>query len=351
MESFDVIGLMSGTSLDGVDIALCNFYFDKKWHYSITHCETTPYSSNWKNILANLENETALNYALHHANLGKMFGEKINHFIQKNNISKIDAISSHGHTIFHQPQNNLTSQIGCGAQISATTGIQTICDFRTKDVALGGQGAPLVPIGDELLFSEYDYCLNLGGIANISFKKNGKRVSFDIGMANMVSNYLAQKENFEYDDKGNLAKSGNFNENLFNDLNNIDYFANSGPKSLGKEDFINSFIPLLDKHTLSNADKLHTFAKHLVTQISKTLDNSPKKKLLITGGGAFNNYWISELKKTSSEQIILPKKEITEYKEALIFAFLGLLRMKNAINCLSSVTGAKQDSIGGAIYT
>lgn len=350
MESFNVIGLMSGTSLDGLDIAHCKFNFDEKWRFDLTHHETVPYSKEQKYVLADLENESAINYALFHTKFGELIGNEVNKFIDKNKITNIDFLASHGHTIFHQPNNNLTTQIGCGAQIAATTGIETICDFRTKDVALGGQGAPLVPIGDELLFSEYDYCLNLGGIANISFKVKGKRISYDLAMANMVSNYVCSLEGIEYDDKGKLGASGNFNHNLYNDLNAIGFFSKSQPKSLGKENFMNNFKPIVDKYDISNADKLNTFGKHLAHQICKILSSTPDKKVLITGGGAYNSFWISEIRSTTDAQIIIPENKIIEYKEALIFGFLGVLRKKQIVNCLSSVTGAKQDSVGGTIY-
>jgi anhydro-N-acetylmuramic acid kinase len=350
MESFDVIGLMSGTSLDGLDIAHCNFIFDDKWHFNLMHHETVPYANIQKNELANLENESAINYALFHTEFGKLMGNEVNKFIKKNKITNVDFIASHGHTVFHQPKNNLTTQIGCGAQIAAATGIETICDFRTKDVALGGQGAPLVPIGDELLFSDYDYCINLGGIANISFKAEGKRISYYLAMANMVNNYICRLEGIEYDDKGKLGAAGNFNHNLYNDLNAISFFSKPYPKSLSKENFINNFKPVLDKYDISNADKLNTFGKHLAYQICEILSNTTDKKVLITGGGAFNNFWISEIKNTTTAQIIIPENKIIEYKEAIIFGFLGVLRKKQIVNCLASVTGAKEDSIGGAIY-
>jgi anhydro-N-acetylmuramic acid kinase len=350
MESFDVIGLMSGTSLDGLDIAHCKFMFDDKWHFNLTHHVTVPYSKEQKYELANLENESAINYVLFHSKFGKLIGNEVNKFIEKNKITNVDFVASHGHTVFHQPKNNLTTQIGCGAQIAATTGIETICDFRTKDVALGGQGAPLVPIGDELLFSAYDYCLNLGGIANISFKAKGKRISYDLAMANMVNNYICSLEGIEYDDKGKLGASGNFNQNLYNHLNAIPFFSKSHPKSLGKENFNNNFKPILDKYDISNADKLNTFGKHLAHQICKIISCNMAKKVLVTGGGAFNAFWISEIKSTTNAQIIIPENKIIEYKEAVIFGFLGVLRKKQLVNCLASVTGAKEDSIGGTIY-
>ncbi len=350
MESFNVIGLMSGTSLDGLDIAHCKFNFDEKWRFNLIHHETVPYSKEQKNVLADLENESAINYALFHTKFGALIGNEVNKFIHKNKITNTDFLASHGHTIFHQPNNNLTTQIGCGAQIAAITGIETICDFRSKDVALGGQGAPLVPIGDELLFSEYDYCINLGGIANISFKAKGKRISYDLAMANMVSNYVCSLEGIEYDDKGKLGASGNFNHNLYNDLNAIEFFSKSHPKSLGKENFIINFKPILDKYNISNADKLNTFGKHLAHQICKILSSTQDKKVLITGGGAYNSFWVSEIRSTADAQIIIPENKIIEYKEAVIFGFLGVLRKKQLVNCLSSVTGAKQDSVGGTIY-
>jgi len=255
----------------------------------------------------------------------------------------------YGHTIFHQPNNHLTTQIGNGANITAITKLPVICDFRSTDVALGGQGAPLVPIGDELLFSNYDYCINLGGIANISYKKDKQRIAFDICPVNMVLNYLSQKIGFNYDDKGKMASKGKTDKELLDKLNKLNYYKNTSPKSLGIEWIEKEIFPLLNTSKISFEDQLSTFVAHIVLQISKTISGT-NKKIIITGGGAYNTYLIEQLNKATKNQIIIPSKEIIEFKEALIFAFLGVLRWRKEPNCLKSVTEAKNNNVGGCIY-
>lgn len=340
---------MSGTSLDGLDIALCEFSWKDKWHYNILFAETQDYTDDLTTSLKHCETYPARDFMRLDSEVGKHFGMLVNNFLDRHRIDKnsITAIASHGQTIFHQPDQGFTTQIGSGAQIAAVTGITTICDFRSLDVALGGQGAPLVPIGDELLFGEYDYCINLGGIANISFRENGMRKSFDIGFANMASNYLSEKLGEPYDKNGRIALSGSFDQNLFDQLNSLDYFETEPPKSLGKEYFDQCFIKTLDKTNLNTEDQLNTFGNHLAFQISKHLNNGT---CLVTGGGSFNNFWMEEIRAQSSAEIITPSPMIINFKEALIFAFLGLLRLEEQNNTLQSVTGAKKDSIGGCIY-
>jgi anhydro-N-acetylmuramic acid kinase len=350
MKKINIIGLMSGTSLDGVDLAYAQFWFDNKWHFEIIACKTYEYELIIKEQLEQAFVLTGLQLAQLNVDLGRKMGNLINDFCDSYTIDKksIDAIASHGHTIFHQPKRFLTLQIGCGAQIAAVTGLQTICDFRTLDVGLGGQGAPLVPIGDGLLFEEYDFCLNIGGIANVSFQKDDARLSYDICLANMVSNYLANQLGYEYDKSGDLARKGSFNNDLFNQMNSYDYFTQSYPKSLGKEFFDTEFKPLLDSYSISVEDKLHTFGNHFVQQLSTVLI---KGSVLITGGGAFNSFWIEGLKKDNSQlSIAKPSNELINFKEALLFGFLGALRLTNQTNTLASVTGASKNSIGGAIY-
>lgn len=341
---------MSGTSLDGIDICCCKFQFETNWSYTIEHAQTFPYDDTWKERLKTLSQKNAFEYAKCHSDLGHYFGIKTRDFINHNKIKNIDAIASHGHTIFHQPSLGFTSQIGSGAQISGTTGIKTICDFRSKDVALGGQGAPLVPIGDELLFREFDYCLNLGGIANISFTEDRSRKSFDIGFSNIPSNYLAQKLNMEFDKDGILAQQGSLDQKLLQQLNSLEYFQRNYPKSLGREYFDEKMLPLLENNKSSNQDKLTTFGHHLTQQIANFLNQHKTGTVLVTGGGAFNKYWIEILKQSTSTKIIIPDPLLINYKEALIFGFLGVLRLQHKTNTLASVTGAKLDSIGGCIY-
>ncbi len=342
---------MSGTSLDGIDICYCSFSIseEKRWSFKIYNAETINIHDGLKQKLTNAINFNGLDLALLNNELGNFIGHSINTFINQNKLSKseIDFISSHGHTIFHQPENNLTLQIGNGANISANTILPVINDFRTIDVAMSGHGAPLVPIGDEFLFSEYDYCLNLGGITNISFKKD-KRLAFDICPNNIVLNFLANKLNLEYDNNGRIAKSGNLNESLLKELNLLNYYNEPYPKSLGIE-WIQSYIfPILSKFKIPIDDQLRTFCEHIAIQISKHL--SPNSQVLITGGGAYNKFLIERIKELNSCQIIIPDKQFIDFKEALIFGFLGVLRWRKEINILSSVTGASNDTISGCIY-
>ena len=342
---------MSGTSLDGVDLAYCVFRNDKKkWTYKIVHAETIPYKDKWKSRLKELHKSDALLIAKTHADSGKYFGQLVRNFIRKHKI-KPELINSHGHTIFHQPENGFTYQIGDGAQIAAATGINTVCDFRTKDVALGGQGAPLVPIGDRLLFPEYDYCLNLGGIANISFEKNKKRIAFDICPVNMALNALAGEANRHYDENGKLASQGIINNKLLDELNKIKFYSLHPPKSLGKEWFEKYFAPLIKNNTVSLPDRLRTVTEHIALQIVSVIKNNSAQRVLSTGGGSHNNFLMHCMVSKTKAKIIIPGKKLIDNKEALIFAFLGVLRIRNEINVLKSVTGASCDHVSGTVYS
>ena len=341
---------MSGTSLDGLDITYCSFDFlDNKWAFKINSGATINFPNNIKEKLVNAINMNGIELMETHNLFGDFIGKEIVNFIQKNNLNNINFISSHGHTIFHQPENNLTTQIGNGANISAITKLPVICDFRTTDIALGGQGAPLVPIGDSLLFSEYDFCINLGGIANISFQKENKRIAYDVCPVNIVLNNLSQKLGKPYDKNGAIAQTGKIDTNLLKLLNELSYYTILAPKSLGLEWIESEIFPLIDLSTASLEDKLSTFVEHVAIQISNSI-NAEQKTVLISGGGTFNSYLIERIKANTNNKIILPSKEIIEFKEAIIFAFLGILRLRKEANCLQSVTGATQDNIGGCIY-
>lgn len=340
------LGLMSGTSLDGVDIVYVSF--DNKTNFEIIYTDTIAYTGTWKQDLQNAFNQSESEIEKLDIEYGKFLGELINEFTSKNIITEIDFIASHGHTIFHKPEEGYTLQIGNGEAIAEITNQKVVCDFRTQDVELGGQGAPLVPIGDKLLFLEYDYCLNLGGFANISFEKENKRIAFDICPVNIVMNHYANQLGLEYDDGGKIASEGNINKELLAELNYLPFYKDSVPKSLGYEFVVSTIFPMIDKYNLSIKDILRTFIAHTVFQISKKITSNGK--LLITGGGAFNSFMISELEKLVSAQVVIPSNTIINFKEALIFAFLGLLRVENKVNCLQSVTGAKKDHSSGVIY-
>lgn len=341
-----ILGLMSGTSLDGVDLAVCDI--DASRH-SILAAKTVPYSEQWRQRLANLERSSALEYAKANVELGHCFGKIIKEFVDETKLP-VEAVASHGHTIFHQPAIGLTTQIGDGDAIAAETGLPVVSNFRMLDVALGGQGAPLVPIGDEWLYGQYDACLNLGGIANISYRDEGQRVAFDICPCNMVLNRLAAQLGYDYDPEGSLARQGHVHTCLLSTLNALEYYAAEGPKSLGKEWFISRFWPLMEASTATVEDRLATATHHIAMQIASTLQRHRIGTLLVTGGGAFNSYLLELLGEYSSETVItVPDALIVNYKEALIFALLGYLRLTGQVNTLASVTGARCNSVGGTL--
>ncbi|MDR1984610.1 MAG: anhydro-N-acetylmuramic acid kinase [Prevotellaceae bacterium] len=343
------LGLMSGTSLDGLDLALCNFGKTEKWNYKVIAAATVEYTDNLRQQLAKATELSAYEFVKLDVNLGKYIAEKINDFLATQNI-KPDLIASHGHTTFHQPHIGLTSQIGSGATIAAHTGITTVCDFRTTDVALDGQGAPLVPIGDELLFGHYGACLNLGGISNISFRQDGRRIAFDVSPCNMALNYLANQINLSFDKDGENARKGNLDINLLNKLNEIDFYKKTGAKSLGKEWFDMFFQPCLDVADISVYDKLRTVTEHVAMQLENVLRGNNAETMLVTGGGARNVFLIERLRSVIKQEVIIPDSQTIDFKEAIIFAFLGILRMRGEINCLRAVTGAKIDNCGGCVY-
>jgi len=344
--TWHIIGLMSGTSLDGVDIAYIKFEDDKKLSFEIIEATTVSYSEIWKENLTNAfdKKKETLNKLDH--DYGVYLGNLVLDFIKKHNIQKVDFVASHGHTIFHKPEEGFTLQIGSGQAIATSCKLKVICDFRTQDVALGGQGAPLVPIGDELLFSEYDYCLNIGGFANISYDENGVRKAYDICPANIVLNHYTRKIGLEYDDKGKLARTGNIHNQLLKAFDSLPVYQEKN--SLGNEVVVNEFIPLIDSYNLSIPDILKTFIAHFSNKIANEFKN--EGTVLITGGGAFNTYLMECINKKTKATIQIPSKQLINYKEALIFGLLGLLKNENEINCLSSVTKASNDHSSGVIF-
>ena len=378
-KSYNAIGLMSGTSADGLDIAMCKIEAPD-WSFSIVKTKTISYSgTSWPERFTGAK--TASGYTLMelHRDFGRFCGKEINKFLDEyrkenpgskttDEKSRIDCdiIASHGHTIFHQPDRGITLQIGDGAEIAAVTGLTAISDFRRLDVALGGQGAPLVPIGDEYLFGRYDYCLNIGGFANISFRKNGKRLACDICPANIVLNPLAGSLGMEYDKGGELARSGKIDHSLLDSLESIDFYRLKGPRSLGKEWTDKIFSPIISRSEASEKDKLRTVSEHIASQIAgvihknqtgvkakytSTANNTSGTEMLITGGGARNKFLVGLIsEKVAPVRVIVPDKQLVDFKEAVVFALLGVLRIRNEINCLASVTGAGRDNSGGIIY-
>ena len=340
---------MSGTSLDGLDLIDVSIWeVSNSLRFQIHNSAAIPYLKEYQTQLKNCFDASQKSIQNFSIEYGAFLGKAVNDFIKEFQIENIDFVASHGHTIFHKPDEGITVQIGDGQTLSNITGLDVICDFRTQDVELGGQGAPLVPIGDQFLFSEYDYCVNLGGFANVSFDDEGMRRAYDICPVNIVLNHYTRKIGLEYDDNGNLAKAGVINQGLLTKLNALEYYFLPSPKSLGYEFVVDQIIPLIDSFESDTATILRTFVEHVAVQLSSNLNN--KGTVLITGGGAYNSFLIERLEALSSLDIIIPSKEIIEFKEALIFALLGYLKANNRINCLKSVTGARQNHSSGKFF-
>lgn len=342
------IGLMSGTSLDGLDI--CYVRFDSDIEFEILQVETIDYSLKLKNQLKNAYEISAMELCELDVHFGYYLGEQVKLFMEKYQIQKVDFVASHGQTIFHQPNKNFTLQIGNGAAISSRCNQKVICDFRTQDVVLGGQGAPLVPIGDELLFNQFDACLNLGGFSNISMNREGKRIAFDICPINIVLNHYANQLGFDYDKGGLLASKGAINEDLVSELNDLEFYSNDFPKSLGFEWIETEFLTIVEKYDLSIENKMNSCLEHMLIQLSNCFKKYDINNVLITGGGTKNDLLINRLREKIATKIIIPNENLIDFKEALIFAFLGYRKFNNQINCLASVTGASKDHSSGIIY-
>jgi len=353
---------MSGSSLDGLDMAFV--YLEEnagQWTFEIAETRCKQYTPDWKEKLSGINELTAKDYLLLHTTYGHWLGHAVNDFMEERNLNyRVQLIASHGHTAFHEPARRMTAQLGDGAAIAAVTGIRTITDLRSVDLALGGQGAPIVPIGEKLLFPDYDLFLNLGGIANISVRGT-KRIGFDVCPANRILNLLAAGTEKGYDDKGSLAAAGNINKDLLDKLNGLNYYKQSYPKSLSNEFGLNEVYPLILDAQLPVRDALATYVEHIAIQISKSLVSLEEKvsekedmNLLITGGGAHNLYLIECIRNKVSPvgiKCIIPTENLVDYKEALIIALMGALRWREDVNVLHSVTGATKDSINGAVWS
>lgn len=348
-----IAGVMSGTSLDGLDIAFCRFNRTGSGiGFEIEHAETIPYDDTLRALLETAYNCDGPTLAKLHADFGKYIGEQVVQLGDALGLTPL-LISSHGHTIFHRPDLGYTFQLGSGAAIAAVSGTDTVCDFRTTDVALGGQGAPLVPIGDRLLFSGHKFCLNLGGIANISYEQSDEVRAFDICPVNMALNLLANEAGLEFDEGGRLAMQGQVHPELLDTLGKLTVYQNKGPVSLGREWFEREFKPLIFKESIPLNDRLRTVVEHVAIRMSDVLFPAPGTTMLTTGGGAFNDFLIDCIDEKISKHgihVVVPDAEVVSFKEALIFALLGWLRVNEEVNTFASVTGSRNNSSGGCIY-
>lgn len=350
-QKYCVTGLMSGSSMDGVDLACCEFTWDGfKWNYRILAAETFPYGEEQLSELESAFNWDRKKIDELDQKLGGYYAGLLNEFHQRIR-HRPDYIASHGHTIQHDPENGITLQAGNGRIMAERTGITVITDFRSEDVAQGGQGAPLVPIGDRLLFADYEGCLNLGGFANISCEnRHGSRLAYDLCPANMALNWIAGLEGKPYDHNGQIARKGKIDSMLLKRLNQLDFYKGTPPKSLGREWFLRYFLPLMQASHLSVSDLMASTLDHIAFQISAGVNAAGIQSILITGGGALNQTLIERLKQYTTASLVIPGEELIHFKEALIFALLGLLKIRGEINCLSSATGGEKDISAGTIY-
>jgi anhydro-N-acetylmuramic acid kinase len=350
---------MSGSSLDGLDIAFVQFDEQSgKWDHEILEAECVPYSQNWINKLKNAVNLSARDYMLLDAEYGHYIGKQVLAFTERHQLHyKIALVSSHGHTTFHVPPR-MTGQIGHGAAIAAETGLPVVTDLRAVDVALGGQGAPIVPMGEKLLWRDTEMFLNIGGIANLSLNSS-KYLAYDVCPANRVLNMLALTQGMEYDKGGALAASGSVDGPLLMKLNALEYYQRPYPKSLANDFGTDVIFPMLMQSGLSTVDLLATYTEHIAVQVSEAVGkhlaeiSSPVPKMMVTGGGAFNDHLMERLTAMLEPMRVTaerPDAKLVNYKEALIMGLLGVLRWREDLTALASVTGASRDSIGGALW-
>lgn len=359
---YRAIGVMSGSSLDGLDIAFVEFQEQGgKWTYEINEADCYPYTTEWTEKLKNAINLPAREYQLLHTAYGHYIGQEVNRFIESHQLHyKVAVVASHGHTTFHMPASQMTAQLGDGAAIAAKTQLPVVSDLRALDVAFGGQGAPIVPIGEKMLMNDFTYFLNIGGIANISLNAE-EYVAFDVCPANRVLNMLANDAGKPFDEDGKMAASGNVHDELLNQLNKLAYYSQPYPKSLANDFGTDIVYPLIKSAGLSTPDAIRTFSEHVALQICNALSSlniqqpvPGNKKLLVTGGGALNTFLVnrlSELLRVENIEVVVPDTKLVNYKEALIMAFIGVLRWRQEYNVLASVTGASRNSIGGALWT
>ena len=349
---------MSGSSVDGLDIAHCTFEeIGGKWSFQLNATACIPFNEYWNKTLHNITTLSAKDLLLAHTAFGHWMGQAILQFIDQHHLHhKVHLIASHGHTVFHEPALGMTFQLGEGAAIAATTKLPVVNDLRNMDIALGGQGAPIVPIGEKLFWNEYAYFLNIGGISNITINKDGEHIAFDVCPANRVLNLLCSELGKTYDEGGKEAAKGKINYDLLDELNDLPYYKKPFPKSLSNEYGVDTVFSLIQKYAITIQDKLHTYCEHIAMQLSDVcheVTGEQNDKMLVTGGGALNTFLIEKIQHhlmIKRIDVDIPTADLIEYKEALIMALIGVLRWREEVNVLSSVTGAKRNSVGGALW-
>ncbi len=360
-DEYRVVSLMSGSSLDGLDIAYVRYWKENdRWRFDLLQAETVPYPRKWELRLFNLAYQDAITYLKTSAYYGLYLGEEVSKFLERHGIARdqVDFVASHGHTIFHQPENHVSSQVGDGAKIAAVCGMPVVSNFRDSDVALGGQGAPITPVGDYWLFPEFVLTLNLGGFANLTARlKDGRLIGFDIVAVNLILNHYARELGKPMDENGQLGKDGVLDNDLLERLNAIWYYEKPFPKCLSIGWVNRVLFPILRRARISKLDILRTYYEHIAIQIGRAVKvvhdiglAADEPKMLVTGGGAFNQFLLERLQDHVHVEMILPQKEIIKFKEAIIIGFLGVLRMRGEPNVYASVTGAERDSVNGAVW-
>ena len=343
---FRVIGAMSGSSLDGLDLSLCRFP-DGDRPFNIEAARTVPYPADLRRRLLEAMDAPALEAARLDRDLGRFIGEACRDLIAE--AGTADLVASHGHTLYHRPEEGLTTALGHGAWIAAACGLPVVNELRSLDVALGGQGAPLVPLGERDLFPGHRAFLNLGGICNVGLHGTDRVLGYDACIGNQALDRLAGEAGLDCDRDGALARSGAVNEELLATLDALPFHAQSPPRSLGREWFREAVEPLIGRTDIPLADRLRTVVEHIAGQVAKALEGA-RGPVLVTGGGAHNGFLVERLRARSSTPVELPEKDVIDFKEALVFAWLGLLRWQGRPTSLASVTGAARDSVGGAVW-
>ncbi len=361
MPTHHIIGLMSGSSLDGLDIAHCQFTFDGRpqkgqIRWQILDAETIAYPPEWQARLRKTTTMSPVELLETDADLGRWMGNQVRTFVAQRKL-KIDLVASHGHTVFHFPEKGFSLQIGQGNHLAEKCGLPVIFDFRTADIAAGGQGAPLAPVVDEWLLTDYDFFLNLGGIANIACHTRDGFVGYDIIGTNQILDALAGKLNLAYDSGGQLARKGSLNPTLYNQLQKLDFLQQEPPKSLDNQWVRDNMTgpTLAFDDTIPN--KMATIVELAAFEIAKEINRlipyakHPNHQLLITGGGAHNTYLIERIKHfaPSNLEIIIPTPQLINYKESLLIALLALLRQYGSPNSSPLVTGAGRNTVGGVL--
>ncbi len=344
---YTALGVMSGSSLDGLDLALCHFALrGGRWSFTLEDARTVPYDRAFQQKLVAVMNGSALDLA----RLDRDLGDRIGHAALDFLIGRhVDLIASHGHTIFHKPDEGLTVQIGHGARIAAVTGRRTITDFRSLDVALGGQGAPLVPLGERLLFPDHRAFLNIGGICNIALHGGRDVLGYDVCIGNQALNLLAAEAGQPFDRDGAMARTGSVDEGLLKQLNALPFHHRTPPRSLGREWFDAEVLPLIKDERIALKDRMRTVVEHIALMVAGVVA-AGTEELLVTGGGAHNSFLIERIQAQTRARINVPEKGIVDFKEAVIFAFLGVRRLRGESTALASVTGARREASGGSLF-